>query len=99
MNSATFLFYAGLNDFLSNGRRSVAFEYHFEGTPSAKDAIEAVGVPHTEVEDIRINDRPAGFGDLLQPGDRVEVYPLGAYGGPGPRVALRPAPPGAGFVL
>src|SRR4051794_1820830 len=48
--SAEFRFYEELNDFLAPPRRKQAFVYAFSGTPSVKDAIEAIGVPHTEVD-------------------------------------------------
>ena len=37
-------FYAELNDFLPQERRQRAIGYAFEGTPSVKDTIEAIGV-------------------------------------------------------
>jgi hypothetical protein len=37
--------------------------------------IEAVGVPHTEVELILVNGESADFDRLLRDGDRVAVYP------------------------
>ena len=37
--------------------------------------IEALGVPHTEVELILVNGESADFGRLLWDGDRVAVYP------------------------
>jgi hypothetical protein len=37
--------------------------------------IEALGVPHTEVELILLNGVSVGFGTLLRDGDRVAVYP------------------------
>ena len=100
MSSATFQFHAELNDFLPNGRRAAAFEYRFEGSPSAKDAIEAIGVPHTEVDVILVQGRAAGFAYLLQPGDRVEVYPPGAADKAEPGAHLQPLPSlEATFVL
>jgi uncharacterized protein with PIN domain len=38
--------------------------------------IEALGVPHTEVELILVNGESVGFERLLADGDRVAVYPL-----------------------
>ncbi len=70
-----FRFYEELNDFLPAHRRKVAFGYEFFGTPSVKDAIEAVGVPHTEVDLILVNGRSVGFDHLLSGGERVAVYP------------------------
>ena len=49
--------------------------YRFHGSPAVKDAIEALGVPHTEVDAIVINGRAVGFAHRLRDGDLVEVYP------------------------
>ena len=38
--------------------------------------IEALGVPHTEVELILVNGVPIDYGYLIEDGDRVSVYPL-----------------------
>jgi uncharacterized protein with PIN domain len=57
-------------------RRQAAFEHHFRGSPAVKDVIEALGVPHTEVDLILINGSEAGFGTQLSDGDRVSVYPV-----------------------
>jgi len=74
-HTAEFRFYAELNDFLSPARRGQHFSFGFDGTPGIKDPIEALGVPHTEVDLIVVNARPVGFGYKLKPGDRVAVYP------------------------
>ena len=42
---------------------------------TTKHMIEALGVPHTEVELILVNGESADFSRLLQDGDRVAVYP------------------------
>ena len=42
---------------------------------TTKHMIEALGVPHTEVELILVNGESADFNRLLQDGDRVAVYP------------------------
>jgi uncharacterized protein with PIN domain len=75
MATATFRFYAELNDFLAPERRGIAFFYPYARAATAKHAIEALGVPHTEVEMLLINDQVGGFGHLLGDGDRVAVYP------------------------
>ena len=76
MNRATFRFYEELNDFLPAACRKVAFEYAFKGTPSVKDTIEAIGVPHPEVDLILVDEEPVDFGRLLRGGERVAVYPV-----------------------
>jgi uncharacterized protein with PIN domain len=85
-------FYAELNDFLPPERRQRAFRYPFHGTPSAKDTIEAIGVPHTEVDVILVDDRSVGFDHLLQGGERVAVYPVFERIDVSPVTRLRPAP-------
>jgi len=85
-------FYAELNDFLSPDRRQCAFSYAFRGTPSVKDTIEAIGVPHTEVDVILIDGRSVGFEHLLKGGERVAVYPVFERYDVSPLTRLRPAP-------
>jgi len=48
--TAIFRFYAELNDFLHEDRSKRQLGYNFSGNPSVKDAIEAIGIPHTEVD-------------------------------------------------
>jgi uncharacterized protein with PIN domain len=85
-------FYAELNDFLPPGHRQRAFSYAFHGTPSVKDTIEAIGVPHTEVDVILVDDRSVGFDHLLQGGERVAVYPVFERYDVSPLTRLRPVP-------
>ena len=54
-NYAYFRFYGSLNDFLPLFRRQQSFIYQVRGNPSIKDTIEALGVPHPEVELILAN--------------------------------------------
>ena len=74
--TAYFRFYEELNDFLSFNRKKKQFPYQFEGKPSVKDAIEAIGVPHTEVEIILANGTSVGFDYHLQDNDVISVYPV-----------------------
>jgi uncharacterized protein with PIN domain len=69
-------FYAELNDFLPANKRQRAFEYEFSGSPSVKDAIEAIGVPHPEVDLVIINGHSVDFRCRLTAGDDVAVYPV-----------------------
>lgn len=75
-NVAHFRFYAELNDFLPPGKRQKTLPYQFKGSPSIKDPIEAIGVPHTEVELIIVNGVSVGFDYRLKCGDIVSVYPI-----------------------
>ncbi len=74
--TAFFRFYAELNDFLPTNKRQKTFSYRFFGRPSVKDAIEALGVPHPEVDLILVNGISVGFDYHLSAGDRISVYPV-----------------------
>ncbi|WP_290648539.1 Mut7-C RNAse domain-containing protein [Aquisalimonas sp.] len=76
MARATFRFYEELNDFLPPERRKTAFDCIFERRGSIKDMIEALGVPHPEVELILVNGESVGFDYLVRDGDRIAVYPV-----------------------
>jgi uncharacterized protein with PIN domain/molybdopterin converting factor small subunit len=75
MVSATFRFYEELNDFLSPERRWEEFATPCARAATVKHMIEALGVPHTEVELVLVNGESVGFDHLLADGDRVAVYP------------------------
>lgn len=85
-------FYAELNDFLPGGKRQVAFEHEFSGTPSVLDTIEAIGVPHTEIDVILVDDRSVAFSHRLSGGERVAVYPVFERFDVAPLIHLRPGP-------
>jgi hypothetical protein len=88
----TFRFYEELNDFLPPDRRKIAFDYTFNGTSSVKDCIEAIGVPHPEVDLILVDDVSVGFDHLLNGGERVAVYPMFERVDITPLTRLRPNP-------
>jgi uncharacterized protein with PIN domain len=89
---AEFRFYEELNDFLPRARRKRSFVHAFRGTPSVKDTIEALGVPHVEVDLILVDGRSVGFTHRLHGGERVAVYPVFERLDISPVVRLRPAP-------
>ena len=68
-------FYEELNDFLAPALRKREFDYACARAASVKNAIEAVGVPHTEVELILVNGESVDFSCRLRDGDHVSVYP------------------------
>ena len=72
---AWFRFYEELNDFLAPGLRKREIEYRCARAATVKNAIEALGVPHTEVELILVNGESVDFSYLLREADRVSVYP------------------------
>lgn len=72
---ASFRFYEELNDFLTEEQYKTKFTYAFLGKPSIKDTIEAIGVPHTEIDLILIDGKSVGYDYHLQGGEQVSVYP------------------------
>lgn len=76
MVTATFRFYEELNDFLAPEHRGHEFAAACARAATTKHMIEALGVPHTEVELILVNGVSVGFDCLLRDGDRVAVYPV-----------------------
>jgi uncharacterized protein with PIN domain len=73
---AFFRFYAELNDFLPENRKAQTFSYPFTGSPAIKDTIEAIGVPHSEIDLILVNSRSVDFNYQIKNNDRISVYPV-----------------------
>jgi uncharacterized protein with PIN domain len=92
MPRATFRFYQELNDFLPVARKQVAFEVEWRGTPSIKHLLESLGVPHTEVDLILVNDCSVDWAYQPRDGDRVAVYPVFESLDITPLIRLHPQP-------
>ena len=92
MPRATFRFYQELNDFLPPHQCQVAFDHDWIGSPSIKHLVEALGVPHTEVDLILVNDRSVDWSCRPQDGDRIAVYPVFESLDITPLIRLRPEP-------
>jgi uncharacterized protein with PIN domain len=75
MVTATFRFYEELNDFLAPELRKRDVKQACARRATVKQAIEALGVPHTEVEVILVNGESVDFSRLVRAGDRIAVYP------------------------
>ncbi len=75
MPTALFRFYEELNDYLPRDRRKCSFGHDFRGTPAVKDVIEALGVPHAEIDLVLVDGRSVTFAHRLRGGERVAVYP------------------------
>ena len=85
-------FYEELNDFLPPERRKIAFQHRFKQPGSIKDMIEALGVPHTEIDLILVNGHSVDFNYPVQDGDRISVFPVFESLDITPVTRLRPAP-------
>jgi uncharacterized protein with PIN domain len=75
MASASFRFHGVLQDFLKRRHRGAAFAHDCARAASLKNAIEALGVPHTEVGRVTVNGAPATLQRTVREADRVEVFP------------------------
>lgn len=90
--------YAELNDFLAPKSRGTTVRRPFRGHQTVKDVLEAMGIPHTEVDLILVNGSPQGFGYRPGVGDRIAAYP--AFESLDVEATTRPDPlPGSRFVV
>ncbi|MBQ4837540.1 Mut7-C RNAse domain-containing protein [Pseudoalteromonas luteoviolacea] len=78
MYHALFRFNGHCTDFLNDEIKNVEIKYDFDDTPAIGDAIQAMGIPHTEVGLIRVNDKNVDLNFRLNDGDKVSVYPSSA---------------------
>ena len=92
INKAVFRFYEELNDFLPPDKEKKDFEYFFKGNPAVKDAVEAIGVPHPEIDLIIVNGNSVDFSYQLKHNDRIAVYPEFESIDISPIIKLRPSP-------
>jgi uncharacterized protein with PIN domain len=92
LKQAWFRFYAELNDFLPTAKRQVAFAHSFKGRVSVKHLIEALGVPHPEVDLVLVNGKSVDFSYLVLDGDRISVYPVFESMDITPLARVRPQP-------
>ncbi len=76
MKTAYLRFYEELNDFLSEDKKKVRFTHQFTGRPSVKDMIEALGVPHSEVDMILVNGKSLSFDYIVNDNDDISIYPV-----------------------
>ena len=92
IRKTSFRFYEELNDHLPRIHQKTAFFYEFKGKPSVKNTIQAIGIPHGEVDLILVDGKSVDFDYQLQGGEQVSVYPVFESIDISPIVRLRPAP-------
>ncbi|POX77285.1 Mut7-C RNAse domain-containing protein [Mycobacterium kansasii] len=68
--------YAELNDFVDPESRGLTVRRPFRSHQTVKDVLEAMGIPHTEVDLILVNGQPADFSHRPSAGDRIAAYPM-----------------------
>ncbi|MDJ0800725.1 MAG: Mut7-C RNAse domain-containing protein [Calothrix sp. MO_167.B12] len=97
---ASFSFHAELNHFLSKHKKQSPINHNFTERASIKDTIEALGVPHPEVDCIQVNGEFVDFGYIVRDGDKIDVYPVSMMAEIQSTVCLRsPLPQILRFVL
>jgi uncharacterized protein len=84
--------YAELNDFLTPASRGVTVRRPFRSHQTVKDVLEAMGIPHTEVDLILVNGHPADLAHRPSIGDRIAAYPMFEALDIGSTARLRPVP-------
>jgi len=92
-HSAHFQFFGRLQNLLVRPHQAAGVAYAFNEHPAIKDAVEALGIPHTEVAVLVVNGESVSFACPLQGADQIEVYPHGWPVSLSPPVALTPPLP------
>jgi hypothetical protein len=67
--------YGPLNDFLPHHQRQSTCSRAVPGSTTVKDLVEGLGVPHPEIDLIVVNGNSAPFDYVVQPEDRIAVFP------------------------
>jgi len=97
---ARFRFHGGLEELLVRRYRADLPSYCFRDNPGIKDAIETMGIPHTEVDVILANSLSVHFSYPLQNNDVIDVYPVFSDVPVAKPLKLTPCPPDpVSFVL
>lgn len=65
--------------------------HRIERKASIKDVIESLGVPHTEIDRLMVNNRGVSFSYLVENRDMVDVYPFSPPVDLSRQTLLRPA--------
>jgi hypothetical protein len=73
--TASFRFHGALSGFLKKEHRDKAFVHPCARAANLKNAIEALGVPHTEAGRITVNGVPATLQRTVRDGDAIEIFP------------------------
>jgi uncharacterized protein with PIN domain len=93
MPTAFFHLHAELNDFLPRAQKGQPIRQDFQGSPAVKHLIEALGIPHTEVQSLTIHGQPALITDQITEDAVIEIFP------PSKPVELGPNEPTPTFIL
>jgi uncharacterized protein with PIN domain len=84
--------YAELNDFLPRESRGLTLRRPCQPHQTVKDVLEAMGIPHTEVDLVLVNGNAENFSHRPSAGDRIAAYPMFEALDIGSTARLRPVP-------
>ena len=84
--------YAELNDFVEADSRGRVVRRPCQSHQTVKDVLDAMGIPHTEIDLILVNEDPVSFDHRPVVGDRIAVYPMFEALDIGSTARLRPEP-------
>ncbi|MDH5393315.1 MAG: Mut7-C ubiquitin/RNAse domain-containing protein [Gammaproteobacteria bacterium] len=68
-------FYGSLNELLPAAKRDTEFTHIFTQQTAVKDLIESVGIPHTEIDLIIIDNHAVRFSHRVTDGEHIRIYP------------------------
>jgi uncharacterized protein with PIN domain len=89
MASARFCIHPDLAPFLTPERRAGSFEYACARAATIKNALEALGIPHTEVGRLAVNGAAATLDRIVRDADAIAVHGWSAAGATQPAAQLR----------
>lgn len=69
-------FNGDLINLLGNNKKDRWITVKFPGKRPAKDLIQSLGVPHTEIGNLQVNDHRIDLTYILNEGDSIEVFPV-----------------------
>src|SRR3954462_8035198 len=75
MSSATFRFHGELERFIARQPRGIAIVHAYARAATLKQAIETLGVPHTEIGHLTVNGGGATLDRTVREDDSIEVFP------------------------
>ena len=76
--NVTIRFFGALNDFLPAAQRNCVVHFPLDEHAAVKHPIEALGVPHPEVELIVVDGQSVDFGHQIHAGMHIQVYGVDA---------------------
>lgn len=78
MTTAQIFFHEDLQELLRTKKRGYLQRVEFNGDQTIKHLVESLGVPHTEVGQMIVDEHEIGFGYLVKSDDLVSVFPATA---------------------